>query len=445
MIYSYQEIEGDFMARVYARETALKNVVGRSDYITNPDRQEHIVLTKSHMQNTWNDYVEFEKGNKKSSSENIQARETVIALPNDLSTNSKELEQFCDTLGKTLYGSNRDYEYAVHWNKDKTNLHAHFIYSERERNTERQPKTYKRDMWVDSKTGRTCKADNPNASLRYAKGDIQRDKEGNIKYNTDQFTVKDPKYNNKNWLNERNLLIKDVFSRFERRIDLFDRDKHIPQKKLYKGARNDYKEYAETWNNNAKTINTSRQTSMNMLLKEKRTLKPLIEALNKFDENEIDKAKLRLAVYDHNGYAGQTMNKFERVKYRVFQKENDTVTTKLYDEKYDKVKNAISNSSLQKNIHMAVYDYKKFYKEILKRIELIKENFLKARENIYSKIGTIEKLENYKQEIVVQQKKVKAEKELKLKEIEKRDLLQKQRKQLIQHKKSKKRSHNFER
>ena len=32
-----------------------------------------------------------------------------------------------------LLGDNRDFEYAVHWNKEKTNLHAHIIYSERER------------------------------------------------------------------------------------------------------------------------------------------------------------------------------------------------------------------------------------------------------------------------------------------------------------------------
>ncbi|MCC9878766.1 hypothetical protein HK152_02670 [Streptococcus agalactiae] len=32
------------MANIYARETALKNVVGRSDYISNPKRQEELGL-----------------------------------------------------------------------------------------------------------------------------------------------------------------------------------------------------------------------------------------------------------------------------------------------------------------------------------------------------------------------------------------------------------------
>ena len=75
----------------------------------------------------------------------------MVALPNDLAKDSEKLEQFCDLLAKRMYGENRDYEYAVHWNQSRTNLHAHFIYSERERNLESKPKVYKRDLWLIAK------------------------------------------------------------------------------------------------------------------------------------------------------------------------------------------------------------------------------------------------------------------------------------------------------
>lgn len=247
------------MANIYARETALKNVAGRSDYISNNSRQEEIVLHKQNMQYSWQDYIDFEKQNKKSVNENIQARETVIALPNDLYNDKKELEAFCDALGKKLYGSNRDYEYAVHWNSSRTNLHAHFIYSERERNQERQPKRYKRDIWADSKTGRTCKKESPNAVLRCKKGEIQKDKEGNIKYDDNPFTAKDKKFNNKNWLSERNKLIQAVFSSFKHDIDIFDRSTQIAQKKLSKGASDEFKGYVEEYNQKARMINSERK------------------------------------------------------------------------------------------------------------------------------------------------------------------------------------------
>ncbi|MCC9896924.1 hypothetical protein HK149_13100 [Streptococcus agalactiae] len=54
------------MANIYARETALKNVVGRSDYISNPKRQEEIVLHKQEMKHDWKEYADFEKANQKS-------------------------------------------------------------------------------------------------------------------------------------------------------------------------------------------------------------------------------------------------------------------------------------------------------------------------------------------------------------------------------------------
>ncbi|MCC9885616.1 hypothetical protein HK151_12990, partial [Streptococcus agalactiae] len=72
-----------------------------------------------------------------------------------------------------------------------------------------------------------------------------KDKDVNIKYKTEPFTAKDKRFNNKSWLEERNKLIKDVFQVFKYEIGIFDQETQIAQKKLYKGAKDDYKEYAQ--------------------------------------------------------------------------------------------------------------------------------------------------------------------------------------------------------
>ena len=132
------------MAKAFARQTKLKNVVGRSEYISDNQRQEHIVLhSQENMIHSWNEYADYEKQNKKNKEENIQGREIIIALPNQLDQDREKLKEVVDDYSFNLLGDNRDFEYAVHWNKEKTNLHAHIIYSERERQ-KKEPKIYKR-------------------------------------------------------------------------------------------------------------------------------------------------------------------------------------------------------------------------------------------------------------------------------------------------------------
>lgn len=72
------------MAKVYARVTSLNNAVGRSDYISNPDRQDHIYNHEKSRDFDWKEYAEFEKNNQKSSVKNNEARELVVGLPNEI-------------------------------------------------------------------------------------------------------------------------------------------------------------------------------------------------------------------------------------------------------------------------------------------------------------------------------------------------------------------------
>lgn len=245
------------MAKIYSRVTKLNSIEGRSDYISNPNRQENLVLTGKSREFDWNEYSRFEKDNQKSADPNNEGRELVVALPNELSEKSeKYLHDFCNGLSKKLLGENRDYEYALHWNKSKTNFHMHLIFSERERNLEAQPKIYKKDLWVDSTTGKTCKRDNPNAVLRCRKGDVQRDSEGNIKYDSATFTAKDTKFKRKAWLVESKEQLQAFLETKGFKLDIYNPKTEIAQKKLFKGANTEYLNYAKAFNESAKDYNS---------------------------------------------------------------------------------------------------------------------------------------------------------------------------------------------
>ena len=186
------------MAKAFARQTKLKNVVGRSEYISDNQRQEHIVLhSQENMIHSWNEYADYEKQNKKNKEENIQGREIIIALPNELDQDREKLKEIVDDYSFNLLGDNRDFEYAVHWNKEKTNLHAHIIYSERERQ-KKEPKRYKRDYYYNYEKGKISSKKDPGAVITKHKGDIKYDKEGEIEY-TDHFLKKDTQFKSREY------------------------------------------------------------------------------------------------------------------------------------------------------------------------------------------------------------------------------------------------------
>lgn len=400
------------MANIYARETSLKNVVGRSDYISNPKRQEEIVLHKKNMKHTWKEYADFEKSNQKSKNANIQARETVVALPNELSNDSEKLERFCDLLAKKMYGENRDYEYAVHWNSSRTNLHVHFIYSEREVNLESKPKIYKRDLWADKVTGKVCKKDNPNAILRAKKGEVMKDKDGNVRYETDQFSSKDKKYNNKSWLKERNLLIKDVFRAFDYEIDIFDRETQIARKKLYKGAKNDYLEFAKKWNEKAGQITQNRAEAI-PFEREVKKVEPAVKELKKLSKG-YKSAKNRL---------GKERNLLDKVAYNLSQK---SIDENIVSEFKAKSKEIVKMSKPPFAKGYKASSVLQYFRDLLDEIQRIKDRFLSERNLLKKDFGTIDKYQKYKLSIESEKKSV-VSIDL-IKEINKKALEQSQRK-----------------
>ena len=387
------------MAKIYSRVTKINNVVGRSDYISNSSRQEFIELTGKSSDFDWIEYAAFEKVNQRSQEKNNEARELVIALPNGMRHTFTDdvLEKFSHDLAQELLGKNRDYEFALHFNKLRTNFHMHLLFSERERISERKPKVYKRDMWFDKTTNRMAKVNAENAELRYKKGQVMKDKEGNIRYDDAPFTKKDKKFTERSWIKSHQKKIQKVFSEYDYVLDLFDSKHEIAQKKLYKGASSDYIEYAQHWNRAAiqanKTLNKERST----LLDEYNVLKPLMDEYRPFadKEEEMRQADLNLKIYNKNGYSGYTWNVFERAKYFIMNYEKDKTNVKIYDDLRDKIYIAAFNKD---NFRYRHYTPTKYFRELVQKIQRFPKRVKELKDTMIKRYGTIDRYKSHQQE-----------------------------------------------
>lgn len=244
------------MPSVYGQMSKISNASGRSDYIQNPDRQEEVVLYKSDMKYSWKVHSDFEKQHSNSDKHNNEAREVIVPVDNSLYDDRKKLERVCDSLVKNIVGENHDYEYAVHWNKAHTNLHIHILFSERENILEREPKVYAKDIWQDKDTHKLAKANSENAELVHRKGEIQRDKEGNIKYKEEPFKAKDVRFKNHSFIQEKNEIIAKTLAEFGFNLRVQTKDSpYLSQRKEYKGASKDYIENCRAYNSAVKKYN----------------------------------------------------------------------------------------------------------------------------------------------------------------------------------------------
>lgn len=383
------------MAKIYSRVTKINNVAGRSDYISNPDRQEFLKLTGKSRDFEWKEYADFEKANQKSQEKNNEARELVIALPNEMSENFNDeiLESFSHDLAKELLGKNRDYEFALHFNQAQTNFHMHLLFSERERITERKPKVYKRDMWFDKTTNRMAKAQAENAERRHKKGDVMTDKEGNIRYEDTPFTKKDKTFTERSWIKSHQETIQNVLAEYHYVLDVFDSKHEIAQKKLYKGASTEYLEYAQHWNQTAHQANKTLNKERSTLVEEYKVLKPLMNEYKLFygKEKEMEQAELNLNIYKHNGYAGNRWNVFKRTKYFLMHYEEDRVNVKLYKE----VRNKIFRSVFSKD----EFDTPTYYfEQLVQKIKEFPERVKQVKDTLMNRYGTVERYKEYQQE-----------------------------------------------
>lgn len=208
----------------FARATRLPDISGRGDYIANPERQECIVAASPKVD--WSEYVQYERYNQKTEERNNEGREVVIQLPNEWAELSpEELHRRGELLAQTVTGTNHERQWAIHWNKDHTNLHIHVIFSERERIKE--PGVWDRNIYL-SKTNQVArrKADrmtdeDGNYILIHRKGEAK-----------EPFSAKDPKFSSRQWLHEVKAEIRSKLEEFGVK---FERDNWLPQHHQGKG------------------------------------------------------------------------------------------------------------------------------------------------------------------------------------------------------------------
>lgn len=246
-----------------------KKESGRSEYITgNTGRQEEVVLHLKNMHYDWKFYSTFEKvfqhnpGQKQT-----EARELVIALPNDLAgaekgtttqEQLKELSTICHELAQEILGGTHDWEACVHWNHTRTNLHVHLMFSERSVVFESKPKRYSRDIWIYPESKIFAKAHADGAILLHRKGDLQRDKQGNLVYSIEPLTAKDPKFHKRSFILDCNRSVQHVLEKHGYHLDIQDHTTpYLSQRKLLKGASIDYLEKAKEYNKAVKQYNAS--------------------------------------------------------------------------------------------------------------------------------------------------------------------------------------------
>lgn len=171
--------------RVCAKMTRLPNVVGRVDYISNPKRQENLLgfyQTPADPETFWKllseesqEYAAYNKAQmeehnrieeekfaageikRKSILKTVEAREIILALPNDLygKMDAQEIAQFLAEDMKARHGI--ECAVGVHMNKAGTNFHAHVILPERTMLENLKESIATRNTYFDSEGKRSTK------------------------------------------------------------------------------------------------------------------------------------------------------------------------------------------------------------------------------------------------------------------------------------------------
>lgn len=172
----------------FSRVQKIYDVVGRLDYIARRNNystkqlaEQLVYFHDDFGQDNWQKLADFETA--ESERRHIilrQARELIIALPNEMSSKTDAILQY-KKIASTL-ADGQPYAFSVHWNESKTNLHMHLLMSERQKlDVDREPKRYRQDIWAKEDGSMAMKKEDRHHIL-HKKGDVQLDKDGNIKY-----------------------------------------------------------------------------------------------------------------------------------------------------------------------------------------------------------------------------------------------------------------------
>lgn len=196
------------MATVYARQTVLHNVGGRLDYIGSSKRQENLLAyfdgASQQLQGNYWETVAQESQlvfaqHGEPAKKAVEGRELVVKLPNSL-LDTMESKQICQILATSFeHTYHRPAAVALHYNKTKSNLHAHLVYAERELLPEPTVKIAPRNLFFDEQGKRRYKR----REILNEAGDLRPGcrivPKGEV-YEQRFFGAADPQFHFKSWL-----------------------------------------------------------------------------------------------------------------------------------------------------------------------------------------------------------------------------------------------------
>lgn len=256
------------MATVYARQTALHNVSGRLDYISSAQRQENLLgyfdgaadqlqgqYWETLVQESRQSFAQHGEHTKKA----VEGRELVVKLSNSLLDNLSP-RQVCKVLAISFEQTyHRPAAVALHYNRSKSNLHAHLVYSERLLLPEPATKVAPRNLFFDEEGKR-----------RYKRKEIL-DEAGELRpgcrivpkgavYERRCFGPALPQFHLKTWLasakKEWLLPLLNGLLKGDEQYQLFDyRSGKLPQQHVGKNLRPDQQATVQEYNNLVREYN----------------------------------------------------------------------------------------------------------------------------------------------------------------------------------------------
>lgn len=225
---------------VFIKATPLHNVAGRIDYISNPDRQEHLLAFYDMADlNFWSDLAKYERqqGKFNAKSKVWEAREIIYAIPNEMAS-TYDMDALAKVITDAFYQ-----EYGVksccgiHLNKAQNNLHAHLIFSERKILEQEKTSVATRNTYFDENGKRSTKKEctDENGEL---KDGCRLVLKGENLSNT-QFSAKIVNFRNKKWLFQEKQRTAAFWNEycFETEWEVFHNktNPHFPLTRLQKG------------------------------------------------------------------------------------------------------------------------------------------------------------------------------------------------------------------
>jgi len=188
--------------KMFVRMTKLSNIQGRANYVLDVKKQESIVAASPPV--NWKPYQRFERANRKTNKKNNEGREVIIALPNGWAELPRdELIAKVQTLAVIATKKKSDMQWAVHWNKTRTNLHMHVIFSERQR--VKNAGKYDRDIYL-TEMGKVARRKADRAKDTYGKDMPPVHRKGDSK---GEFSAKDVCYKNRAWIRQMKISVRE--------------------------------------------------------------------------------------------------------------------------------------------------------------------------------------------------------------------------------------------